>query len=236
MGRGGRAERRTGHGPPSGGGVVSAEPSAPEGVRVPERTCAGCGKRVPQASCTRFVLGPPSADGRGLAIAFDAAGSSAGRGLWVEASRTCLERACRQGFAKAAKARVDVDVDALVAEIRAALERRVVGLLAGAKRAGHVALGTDASFEAVHEGRAALLVVAADAGGVASADEVTRLAAEGRACAHTSKAELGSIFDRTELALVAVLHEGLAVEVKRARDVAAAFTDSGSHGWRSEVR
>jgi len=137
-----------------------------------ERTCVGCGKHAEPSALVRLVLGP------GDAVAVDAAGGAFGRGAHVHPSMECVSRACRGGLSKAFRREVKADASALRNEIREAYERRAIGIILGARGAGHLALGADASQDAMKQG-APLVVIATDAGSVTKGFE--RAIAEGRA-------------------------------------------------------
>lgn len=70
---------------------------------APERTCIGCGKRAPQSELVRV-----KAEGANVIVDANRTG---GRGAWLHASRTCLDRAvARRAFARALR-RPDVRCD-----------------------------------------------------------------------------------------------------------------------------
>jgi len=185
--------------------------------KVRERTCAGCGGQGLPEDMVRVVRGP---DGE---IVADVSGGGFGRGAHVHPG--CIDKACEGGFARAFKSKVTVDPAALRQQIRDAVERRITGLLVGARRAGHVAIGNDAACEALDQG--AFAVVACDAGGVARKDEVIRAVSEGRAISFGDKVTLGSLMGahsgKTEVALVAVKHLPLGREMKKCLDLAGAW-------------
>jgi predicted RNA-binding protein YlxR (DUF448 family) len=150
-------------------------------------------------------------------IAVDVAGSAFGRGAHVHANPGCLAKACRGGFSRAFRCEVVADAAMLAGDVAANMDRRIEGLLLGARRAGMLAFGEDAR-EAVQNG-APLVLVARDAGGSAGRS-VAQAMTEGRAMAWRTKAALGVLFARSEVALVAIRHEGVANEIRRARSLA----------------
>jgi predicted RNA-binding protein YlxR (DUF448 family) len=174
-----------------------------------ERTCAGCAKKSAPEEMVRLVLGPKGAD----EIAVDAAGGAFGRGAYVHHTGDCLERACHGGLSRAFKTQVAVSPKTIEASIRDAYERRALGMLLGARRAGHLTLGADAAAKAL-AGGAPLVVIAADAGSVTSRFE--RAVAEGRAVSFGTKAGLGEMFGTGETAVFAVCHEGVANALQHA--------------------
>jgi predicted RNA-binding protein YlxR (DUF448 family) len=179
-----------------------------------ERTCAGCGRTDTPRAFLRVVMGPET--GGEHEVIVDVGGSSVGRGAHVHPAFDCLAKACKGGFARSFKAKVRANVNELVTQIGEAHDRRVTGLILGARRAGHVQIGTDASCEALTRGPA-LAVVACDAGSVVKKDEVRRAAAEGRAVVWKDKAELGKLFGRDEVGIFCVTHAEIAREIQEAR-------------------
>jgi predicted RNA-binding protein YlxR (DUF448 family) len=178
------------------------------------RTCVGC--RAPisdDAGAIRVVLGL-AGDGGRHDVAVDLAGGSFGRGARVHATPACLHKACHGGFARTWKREIAKDPTSLARDIVAATARRVEGLLLGARRAGHLAFGEEAR-RAVGAG-APLTVVARDAGEGATGGPVRYAVAEGRAVAWSTKAGLGLLFSRDEVALVAIVHDAVAREILRA--------------------
>ena len=71
-------------------------------MTTPERTCVGCGEKLPATGLVRLRL----ADG-GVVVVRDRRG---GRGAWVHAESSCLARAVkRKGFERAFRKAVSVD-------------------------------------------------------------------------------------------------------------------------------
>jgi predicted RNA-binding protein YlxR (DUF448 family) len=69
---------------------------------IPERTCVGCGQKLPATALVRLRL----AEG-GVVVDGERRG---GRGAWVHAGSACLARAVkRKGLARAFRAPVAVD-------------------------------------------------------------------------------------------------------------------------------
>jgi len=175
-----------------------------------ERTCVGCGKKAAPQAMVRLVLD----DNR---VVVDAAGGAFGRGAHVHASADCIARA-QAGLSRAFKRSVATTPAELGAAIREAYERRAVGLLLGARRAGHLVLGADAAADALAAG-APLVVLATDAGVVVKRFE--RAVAEGRAVSFGTKAGLGEWFGTGETAVFAVRHQGVATSLRETLLVAA---------------
>lgn len=102
-----------------------------------ERRCIVTGEVLPDTRLVRFVVGPNGA------IVPDIAAKLPGRGIWVAAERSVLERAVAKGhFSRAAKAPVVVPGD-LCARVEALLVARLAGELGLARRAGQLVLGFD---------------------------------------------------------------------------------------------
>src|SRR5262245_14947753 len=107
----------------------SATPRPPKARN--ERTCAGCGKHAPAEELVRVVHDPSSDE-----IAVDLAASSFGRGAHVHPSPDCVKRAAKGGFSKSFKAQIKADAAKIGADLVSAADRRIEGLLVGARRAG----------------------------------------------------------------------------------------------------
>jgi len=112
----------------------------------------------PKEAMLRFVL---DQDGT---LHPDLQGKAAGRGLWVLADKTRLAEAVRKNlFSKAARRSVRVP-DGLVERVETGLARRVEDLIGFARRAGAAQHGIDRVRLWLSEGRAAVYLVARDAG------------------------------------------------------------------------
>jgi predicted RNA-binding protein YlxR (DUF448 family) len=197
----------------------------------PRRQCAGCAKRDFADDLVRVVLDP--ADGT---LAIDLADSRFGRGAHVHASIECMQKALRGGFAKVFKTKVIGTVEALGEQLTTAADRRIEGLLTGARRGKLAIAGADVVREAYRDGSAALVVVATDAAAATKFSEIQDAVGQGKAIAWGNKQRLGAIFGRDETAVCAVLHEGVAKAIGSARRMALPFA-VGSEAWSSsEVR
>lgn len=179
-----------------------------------ERTCAGCGNKADPSELVRLVLGP---DGE---IAVDAAGGAFGRGAHVHPVFSCIGKACRGGLSKAYKTAVTTDPKQLGGRIADAYLRRAEGLLVAAVRSRYVAVGADEAQAAMRDKGGRLLVVANDAASVVERTEFARAIAEGRACVWTSKARLGSIMGRDEVAVCAVTEPKVSFAISSAVRIA----------------
>jgi predicted RNA-binding protein YlxR (DUF448 family)/ribosomal protein L7Ae-like RNA K-turn-binding protein len=199
----------------------------------PRRQCAGCAKRDSADDLLRVVLGDEGA------VAVDLADSRFGRGAHVHASKECMQKALRGGFAKVFKTKVEGTVEDLGEQIVIAANRRIEGLLVGAFRGKLAIAGADVVREAYREGNAALVIVACDAAAATKHPEIQEAVAEGKAIAWSNKQRLGAIFGRDETAVCAVLHEGVAKAIKSARQCALPFAGAvvrSEAWWSSEDR
>jgi len=204
---------------------------------APQRQCAGCAERTAADDLLRVVLGPPAAPGGAGSLAIDLADGRFGRGAHVHPTKACVEKALRGGFARAFKTRIDATAEDLAVQIVAGADRRIEGLLLGARRAKLAIGGADVVKAAIAEERAQLVVVASDAAAAMKISGVEEAIRRGRAVAWGNKQRLGALFGRDEVAVCAVLHEGVALAIGGARRMALPFADSRSEAWwSSEVR
>jgi ribosomal protein L7Ae-like RNA K-turn-binding protein len=176
----------------------------------------------------RLVLG-------GNEIGVDLAGGAVGRGAHVHARSECVAKACKGNIARSFGANVRVDAAGLGARIAEACDRRIAGLLLAARRTRALAIGADATLEAIDAG-APLVVVAVDAASVAKKSSIARAVETGRAVAWGVKAELGALLGTEEVALCAILHAGIAAEVKKTRAMADAVGTRSTKCWSLEAR
>jgi hypothetical protein len=188
----------------------------------PERTCVGCGLRDAASSMVRLVVAEDE-------VVFDLAGGAFGRGAHLHPRPECIEKAPR-GLARTFKRDPKVGANELAVRLSAACDRRMSGLMLAARRTNALAVGADASLEAIRRG-APLAVVAVDAGKIAQTLEVQGAVAEGRAIAWKVKKELGALLGEEAVAICAVRHAGIASELKvlrAAADAAAVATREGA--------
>jgi predicted RNA-binding protein YlxR (DUF448 family)/ribosomal protein L30E len=124
---------------------------------VPERRCLASGRVMPKERLLRFVVDP-----EGVVVP-DLAERLPGRGLWLQARRDMMEKACtRNLFAKAAKRQVRVPED-LPQQVEGLARKRCLDLLGLARRAGAVAVGFEKVKSALRAGKVGLLLQAEDA-------------------------------------------------------------------------
>jgi predicted RNA-binding protein YlxR (DUF448 family)/ribosomal protein L7Ae-like RNA K-turn-binding protein len=179
------------------------------------RQCAGCAKRDFADDLVRVVLDPDTGT-----LAIDLADSRFGRGAHVHASIECMQKALRGGFAKVFKSKVEGTVESLGDQLTIAADRRIEGLLAGARRGKIAISGSDVVRAAYSDGTAELIVVACDAAAAAKLSEIQEAVSQGKAIGWSNKQRLGAIFGRDEVAVCAVLHEGVAKAIGSARRMA----------------
>jgi predicted RNA-binding protein YlxR (DUF448 family) len=132
------------------------EAAEPEARRQRERLCIATRESLPESRLVRFALAP---DG---VLVPDVAAKLPGRGVWVGASRSRVERArLKKSFAQALKAPVTIAED-LADQVAAALARRCLDLLGLSRRAGAVAIGATQVEAAIRAKPSSLLLEAAD--------------------------------------------------------------------------
>jgi predicted RNA-binding protein YlxR (DUF448 family)/ribosomal protein L30E len=187
-----------------------------QGPAAPERRCLASGRVLPKAELLRFVVGP-----EGVLVP-DLAERLPGRGLWLQARRDMMDKACtRNLFAKAAKRQVRLPED-LPRQVEDLLLKRCLELLGLARRAGAVSAGFEKVRSALRAGEVGLLVQADDA----AADGRDKVRALARAVgpkvpllAFCGAAELGAAVGREAAVHVAVapgrFAESLTREIQR---------------------
>jgi predicted RNA-binding protein YlxR (DUF448 family) len=120
------------------------------------RTCLASGELLPKRAMIRFVVGPEEV------LFADLEENLPGRGLWVTAKRDAVETAqAKKLFAKANKGPVKAPAD-LADQVATLLRIRCLNTLGLARRAGLAVYGADRVRVALGEGKAAVLVEAAD--------------------------------------------------------------------------
>jgi len=152
----------------------------------------------PKTELVRFVVAP---DGT---VVPDVAGKLPGRGLWLTARRDIVAVAVtRRLFARAARQPVIV-VDDLADRVEALLAERCRDRIGFARRAGQAVMGFAKVEAALAQGKAAVLVAAAD-GAADGRQKLRALAPELPLVEQLSGAELGAAFGREH-----VVHAALA--------------------------
>jgi predicted RNA-binding protein YlxR (DUF448 family) len=191
------------------------EPLAPPSTG-PQRTCIATGETGAPERMIRFVVGPEGD------VVPDLARRLPGRGLWVKAERSAVERAVAKNlFARAARASVKPAAD-LAERVERLLLERALADLSRARRAGRAVAGFVRVEQMVGQRRAGLLVVADEADG----DGLGKLKASGLPIARLGDAAaLGGIFGREQAVYVAVARD----------DAGGAFIErieTGAARWR----
>jgi len=127
------------------------------GSRSRERQCIVTRDVLPESRLVRFVVGPDNE------IVPDLAAKLPGRGIWVSAKRSVLERAAAKNlFAKAAKRNVTAAAD-LPAKVESLQTKRIQDHLGLARRSGVLVFGFDNVVRAVgSRHKPAVLVEASD--------------------------------------------------------------------------
>ena len=173
------------------------EPLAPPSTG-PQRTCIATGETGAPERMIRFVVGPEGD------VVPDLARRLPGRGLWVKAERSAVERAVAKNlFARAARASVKPAAD-LAERVERLLLERALADLSRARRAGRAVEGFVKVEQMVGQRRAGLLVVADEADG----DGLGKLKATGLPIARLGDAvALGGIFGREQAVYVAVARD-----------------------------
>ena len=198
--------------------MTTNDESAKTARKRSERTCAGCGKHAAADELVRVVHDPSTGE-----VAIDLAASGFGRGAHFHPTPDCVAKSLKGGLARVFKSKVVANAKAIGDEIVKAADRRIEGLLTGARRAGQLAVGSDVVVEALREERAELVVVARDAAAAAKLPEVEKAVASGKALAFADKQRLGSLMARDEVAVVAILHPGVAAAIAQTYRMSGPF-------------
>ncbi len=163
------------------------------------RKCIATGELYPKSELLRFVIGPD-----GLVV-HDVLEKLPGRGIWVLADKGALEKAVsKKLFSRAAKTQVHAPDD-LVDRVEAALAKRVISLVAMARKAGRAVTGATKVKDRVAGPGVAALFQARD--GSPREKSRIRLHDEGETFECLTKSELGEAFGR-EFAVHAALDTG----------------------------
>jgi predicted RNA-binding protein YlxR (DUF448 family) len=158
-----------------------------------DRTCIVTRRPSGPDELIRFVVGPDRA------VVPDLKRNLPGRGCWVTAERTHVDKAAKKGlFARALKSELSVPAD-LGGMVDRLLARSALGALGLARKAGAVALGATKVDAAVRAGSALFVLHAAEA----SEDGIRKIAQARRATAHLGGPEIRAykLFSEQELGL-----------------------------------
>lgn len=186
-----------------------------------DRICVGCRDSDSRGALLRFVLmGDPPA------LVPDIRRRAPGRGVSVHPRYSCLVTAVKTGaFKRAFKREVVASAPEMARHARGQYQRRVDGLLQASRRAGHLALGTDAVRDAMTRRTASLLVVADDAAGRRSELVAQAQRLESRCIVYGRKEHLGELFGRSPVGVIAVRDDRIAGEIRRAAQSAAELAE-----------
>lgn len=192
-------------------------------IEGPVRTCVACRSKDGRDDLVRWVA---AEDGR---VALDARAVRSGRGAWVHPTRKCVSLMVKRHAAeRALKLAVapDLEVGALLAQLRAALVQRITSLIVVSSRRRAIAIGTEAVSAALARKRVPAVIVAGDAGEAARALAEAPGRGGPRVLRYADKAALGALFNRGEVALVALLDPSVAAEAVSTIDRLAALEES----------
>ena len=171
----------------------------------PERRCIVTREVAPKQGLLRFVVGPDDA------IVPDVAGKLPGRGLWVAADRSALDQAVAKGhFARAARQKVEVRDDLVVA-VERALARRLVEAISLARKAGLAVAGFEKVKDWLAKDDVKVLIQASDGSQRGKSKLWTPEGARFVGCLTAS--ELGLAFGREHVIHAALAPGGLATRV-----------------------
>jgi predicted RNA-binding protein YlxR (DUF448 family)/ribosomal protein L30E len=186
-----------------------------------ERTCVGCKQRDERGALLRLVLAgdPP-------AVVPDVRRGGAGRGASVHPSRACLEAAVKSGaIRRAFKRELNTDSAQIATWARDQYRRRIDGLIVAASRSGQAVAGAERVQQAIASRKVCMLIVADDAAESRSEvlDAASRLG--GSCLVHADKSHLGRLFNRDQIAVVAVTDPAIARALEEASRNAAALVE-----------
>jgi hypothetical protein len=135
--------------------MLLAEATNREDDAMRERSCIVTREALPESQLIRFVVGPENE------LVPDLAAKLPGRGFWIRANRTTLERAVSKDlFSKAAKVSVHASAD-LPRRVEALLVSRIRDHLGIARRSGVLVLGFDGVVRALQAHRKPTVLIEA---------------------------------------------------------------------------
>lgn len=196
----------------------------------PERRCIATGRTAPTSRMLRFVLDPQDC------VVPDILGRLPGRGMWVTAQRSALERAvAKRLFARAARRPVTVPDD-LVETVERLLTRRVIELLSLARKSGHAVAGYEKVRDRLDRGEAAVLIQASDGSARGKSKLRAPEGADG-VIGCLSASEMGLAFGREHVINAALAAGGLASRVVEEAARLAGFRERiGGHAAGKELK
>lgn len=171
----------------------------------PKRKCIATGEAQPKFGLIRFVAGP---DGQ---LVPDILGKLPGRGAYVAAERSAIDRAvAKKLFARAFKQPVQMP-EALADEVERQLVRRVVTLISLARKSGDAIAGYEKVKDWLIKEQAQVLVQAVDGSGRGKSKLSTPHFGSYIGC--LSADELGMAFGRQTVIHAALASGGLSKRV-----------------------
>ncbi len=190
----------------------------------PERKCIATGEVQPRYGLIRFVAGP---DGQ---VYPDVAAKLPGRGVYVAADRTALQRAIsKKLFARGLKTQITAP-EGLVDDVERQLSRRVVDLISLARKSGDAVAGYEKVKTWLDKEEAQVLLQAVDGSGRGKSKLSTPHL--GKYIGWLTADELGMAFGRQTVIHAALASGGLAKrvveEAQRLRGLRE--TDDGGKG------
>jgi len=183
------------------GGVAKARGrNRAGGVCTRQRRCIASGESGPTDRLIRFVLDPDAQ------VVPDLAAKLPGRGIWLTAERSLVEKAvAKKLFSRAFRAQVVAPAD-LADRLEALLAGRLIDLIGLARRAGQAVTGFEKVRARLKEGSVGALVQASD-GALDGKTKLARLAGEVPRIEVLNSNELGLAFGR-DFAIHAALDRG----------------------------
>lgn len=172
----------------------------------PERKCIVTGEVQPKAGLIRFCLGPDDL------VVPDILGRLPGRGFYVSADRSAIEKAAKKGlFARAARQPVKLPED-LAILVEDLLLQRVVGLISMARKANGAVMGYEKVKDWLASGRARVLIQASD-GSERGKTKLRAPEGEGRFIGSLTGGEIGLAFGRERAIHVALAAGALTTRI-----------------------
>lgn len=191
----------------------------PKSQDASTRRCIVTRKTLPKAELIRFVVGP---DGQ---LVPDLLARLPGRGMWISAHRAVLDKALdKRLFNRAAKAEIKV-ADRMSDDVEALLARRVVELIALARKAGEAVAGYEKVKSWLMTGQGVILVQASD--GSARGKTKLRTPPDGAFVGSLSAGEIGLAFGRESVIHGAVTAGGLGDRIVEEATRLAGFRQTG---------
>ena len=196
----------------------------------PERKCIATGEVLPTPKLIRFCVGPEQD------IVPDIMGRLPGRGIWVWADRTALERAVQKNlFPRAAKAKVRVPAN-LVQTVEALLVDRTTSLLAMARKAGQAVAGYEKVKGWLMTGEGSVLIQSSD-GSARGKTKLKPPPGEGTFIGCLTGSEIGLAFGRDSVVHGALSAGGLATRVvEEAKRLSGVRNGDGSEAVEKDTK